>query len=225
MATLSELINQTLNKETPGIIIPAGSEGSVASDIGTLENRSFIAGTLPKLKIWFITEQLSASAQITGNPTERGRVQNDNIILDPLTWNIKAKVTDVMGQLSTSDLASLAGAFAATLAPGAGQFFQRAGAGVSNSVQQYLLALRESRQPFTVVTSFGKINNLFFSNISFDRNKDTANSLPIQMNLQELFIPNAITTESIGEIQPALGFTSIAQQSESLGQQSALAVQ
>ena len=215
MATLSELINQTLNKETPGIIIPAGSEGQlVASDIGVLQS-----GQLPKLKIWFITEQLSASAQITSNPTESGRVQNDNIILDPEVWNIRAKVTDVMGQLSTSDLSSLAGAFAATLAPGAGQFFRRAGAGVSNSVQQYLLALRKKRQPFTIVTSFGKIENLFFSNISFNRNKDTANSLPIQMNLQELFIPQSITTEAIGEIQPSQGFTSIAQQTESLGQQ------
>ncbi|MCK5602788.1 hypothetical protein KAR91_12985 [Candidatus Pacearchaeota archaeon] len=213
MATLSELINETLNKETPGIIIPAGAEGSVA-DIGTLQ-----AGQLPKLKIWFITEQTTLSAQITSNPTEKGRTQNDNIILEPQSWNIRAKVTDVMGQLSTSDSASLVGAFAASLAPGAGQFFNRAGSGVSNSVYKYLLDLRETRQPFSIITSFGRVDDIFFENITFDRNKDTANSLPIQMAIKELFIPQSITAEAIGTIQPAQGFTSIAQQSQSLGQQ------
>lgn len=216
MATLSELINETLNKETPGIIIPAGSEAQIgATNIGVLQE-----GQLPKLKIWFITEQNTASAQITSNPTESGRVQNDNIILDPQSWSIRAKVTDVMGQLSTSDVSSIVGAFAATLAPGAGQFFKRAGSGVSNSVYLYLLQLRETRQPFSIITSFGKIENLFFENVAFDRNKDTANSLPFQLNLKELFISQSTSTEAVGEIQPAQGFTSIAQQSQSLGQQS-----
>jgi hypothetical protein len=215
MATLSELINETLNKETPGIIIPAGTEDQVgAADIGVLQGNQ-----LPKLKIWFITEQLTATTQITSNPTVNGRVQNDNIILDPTSWNIRAKVTDVMGQLSTADVSSLAGAFASSLAPGADRFFQRAGAGVSNSVQRYLMQLRDTRQPFTIVTSFGRAGNLFFDNLVFDRDKDSANSLPIQMSLKELFIPQSVTLEAVGEIQPSQGFTSIAQQSQNLGQQ------
>ena len=223
MATLSELIGKTLNEETPGIIIPAGAEKALTVDIGALGNRRLRAGTLPKIKIWFITEQLTASSQITSNPTENGRVQNDNIILDPQAWSIRAKVTDVMGQLSTSDLSSLAGAFAATLAPGAGQLFKRAGTGVSNSVQKYLLALRETRTPFTIVTSFGKINNLFFENLSFDRDKDTANSLPIQMSLKELFIPQAVTLEATGKIDASQGYTNIASENQSLGQQQGVA--
>ncbi len=214
MATLSELINETLNKETPGIIIPEGSETDVPANI------SNIGGTLPKLKIWFITEQNTLSAQITSNPTESGRVQNDNIILEPAVWNIRAKVTDVMGQFSTADKASLAGNFIAAAAPDTAPFFRRAGAGVSNSVYDYLFRLREARRPFTIVTSFGRVKDLFFDSISFERDKDTANSLPIQMSLRELFISNSIvlsTTETV--INPTDDARSVAESENFLGQQ------
>lgn len=222
MATLSELVNQTLNEETPGIIIPAGNDLAETIDVGRVGKIG--TGRLPKLKIWFISEQNTVSSQITGNPTESGRVQNDNIILEPQSWSIRAKVTDVMGQFSISDLESLGGAFAATLTPGAEQFFKRAGSGVSNSVYTYLMFLRELRLPFKIVTSFGRVQNLFFENISFDRNKDTANSLPIQMTLKELFISGSSEAEATGAINPGKTWKDMVQSPEGKGQQTGVPV-
>jgi hypothetical protein len=180
---LSALIKKSLNKETPGVIIPKGAENQ--STISPVPDN----GARSKIKIWFITEQITAPAQITSNPTVNGRVQNDNIILDPLTYVFKFKVTDVMGTLSIKDsVAALASAGVASAISGASQYLSRAGAGVSNSVFDYLMYIRSTRTPFSVVTSFGTVDNVFFETLSFDRDVKTANSLPGTMTLKELFI-------------------------------------
>lgn len=184
---LSALIKKALNKETPGVIIPKGTENQTASTNVT-------DGSLTKLKIWFLTEQITATSQISSNPTVNGRVQNDNIILNPLSYQFKFKVTDVMGTLSISDsISTLAAAGVASLVAGTSSYLSRAGAGTSNSVFQYLMDLRSLRIPFKLVTSFGTIQNVFFETLSFDRDVKTANSLPGTMTLKELFIASEET--------------------------------
>lgn len=187
---LQSLIDKTLYKETPGIIIPEGAENLPQTNIGNLQeqpgivNGIYQSGQLPKIKIWFITEKITATSQISSNPTVSGRIQNDNIVNDPLSFVFRFKVTDVLGKLGVQDaLSALAGVI-----PEASGFFSIAGAGTSNSVFQYLLSLRAIRRPFSIVTSFGRVQNIAFESLDFDRDVKTANSLPGNMTLRELFI-------------------------------------
>ena len=219
---LQELINKTLYKETPGIIIPEGSENLPQENIGNLQqqpgavNGIYQTGQLPKIKIWFITEKITATSQISGNPTVSGRIQNDNIVNDPMSFVFRFKVTDVMGKLGVQEaITALAGVL-----PGTSQFFSIAGAGTSNSVFQYLMALRATRRPFSIVTSFGRVTNVAFESLDFDRDVKTANSLPGNMTLRELFIASESELE-LEESNPPAASADTASSTEIKGNQQA----
>lgn len=220
---LQSLIDKTLYKETPGIIIPEGAENLPQENIGNLPdqqgviNNIYASGQLPKVKIWFVTEQISATSQISSNPTVDGRIQNDNVILDPLSFQFRFKVTDVLGKFGIQDaINAIAGAF-----PGAGEFFETAGTGISNSVFQYLMALRSTRRPFKIVTSFGTVQNILFENLTFDRDVKTANSLPGNMTIKEIFISSQEILGTSGVANPPQASADLASEPQSLGNQEA----
>lgn len=219
---LQYLISKTLYRETPGIIIPEGSENLPQENIGNLQsqpgdiNDIYQTGQLPKIKIWFVTEKITATSQITSNPTVDGRIQNDNIILDPLGFQFRFKVTDVLGRFGVQDaINAISGAF-----PEVSGFFSTAGAGVSNSVFQYMLALRALRRPFSIVTSFGRVRDVAFESLDFDRDVKTANSLPGNMTLKELFIVSQeiLGTEGVSDPVEASADTSSGIQKQGIQQ-------
>lgn len=117
-------------------------------------------------------------SKVTQFPVETEESISDHIINENFTLAIEGLVSD-------SDI----------------RVTESSGSRVKNAFQG-LVALRESKQPFTVVTGLKIYDNMLFTELDFAFSQESGDSLPIRMTLtqiqvvtsQSVFLPSPNTT-------------------------------
>lgn len=115
-----------------------------------------------------ISEGASSNARVTKNPVENGADMNDHIIIEPMTFNMTAVVSN-----SISNILDLPNALDRTRA---------------QSAWNDLLELQTSRVPFTLVQGLKSYNNVVIQSLTESQDKDTSKGLFFTATLTEIII-------------------------------------
>ncbi len=115
-----------------------------------------------------VGEEVSLEAEVTEYPVESGGVITDHTRNRPLKLELEFLVSDTpIGTVAAE---------------------RTAGAVPSSEARQALEALRDSRQPFTVVTGTKTYERMVFASLSFPRDRETGDALRPRASLQQLSI-------------------------------------
>jgi len=137
-----------------------------------------------------INETTNTSSTITSNPVENGSDVNDNIIINPMTFNISGVISDTkvapFGGLNTINK------FTKDSTP-------------SKEGWEELLELQADRTPFTLITNLKAYDNVVIENLSVTQDKDSSNSLNFTANLREIIFVGSqvLTPEQFNEADTA----------------------
>ena len=106
-----------------------------------------------------ISEGHSYSSRVSQFPVEDGSTISDNIINDPAGLEIVGFVTNTPVVLFIQNIANIVD--------------DTTGGDRVKTAFEALLALRESKEPFTIVTGLKTYENMVFTSLSFPRDKST----------------------------------------------------
>ena len=149
-----------------------------------------------------ISESHKFTADVTDNPVEGGSVVSDHITLKPIELTIDGMITDSPISFLTGVVDVLSG-------------------GESRSQQGFdaLIALRDSRQLFTVQTGLRAYENMAMTSLTIPRRADIGQALRFQMQVRQLTIVESETVDIPPE-QVAAANADAAQSEADKGKQS-----
>jgi len=164
-----------------------------SSDVGSARNlqsflRQTIGGVVGIVVDASVAEEHVIENDVTENPVEDGAKITDHVQLKPAKLTIQGVITDYpFGFAVISNIQNIVNTV--------GNIFGQG----SRSIDAFnaLLKLRESRQPFTVVTSLKKYDNLVFESLSVPRSAQTGNAIHFTAVLKQIRIVSSKTTFGI----------------------------
>ncbi len=130
-----------------------------------------------------LTEEYGYDAEVTDYPVEQGANVSDNIRSRPLRITIDCVVSD-------TPLTSMEVIRSALAPAGAG------GGGLpSDDGLTKMLAIRDAREPVTVITTLRRYENMALESLTIPRSKDTGDALRFRAVFKQIrFVTNARTT-------------------------------
>lgn len=163
-----------------------GIFGSVAGALGNFSG-SFLLNAIPQGNIGGISVQVTVeethtdNLQITENPVEEGAEITDHSFKKPPEIVLRCG-------WSNSTISGIVGSVQSLFSGG----FPTPG-GFVGAVYSQLIALQESRVPFTVLTSIRQYSNMLISSISLTRDKKTSQVLMVAVTCRQVII---VSTQS-----------------------------
>lgn len=137
-----------------------------------------------------LTESHVLSAEVTNYPIESATPQSpttvsDHVQLHSRVYQMSGVISDTpIGFLVVGNIGNVIGAINS-------RFF---GNSKSTEVYYQLVALWQSRAPFTVTSNLQRYPNMIITNLTVDKDVDTANSISFKATLQQV---NIVTSQSI----------------------------
>lgn len=134
------------------------------------------AGKIGEIEIMATLEEIHTdTTQISENPIEVGAPITDHAFNRPSELLLRCGWSD-------SSFTALAGTVSALFTGG------EVGDKYTDGIYSQLLALKEAREPFDVITSARQYTNMLISSLRLDRDKETSNALLITATLQQVLI-------------------------------------
>ncbi len=131
---------------------------------------------------------------VTEHPLEDGSPVTDHIVNLPVMLDMEGRITDTplsllasIGSGATGLIASDLGVDPAVIAAGT-SLLGSSLPGRAKQAYQELVALRVSRETFTVLTGINEYENMVFESLEFPRTAQDGRSLRFKATLKELFI-------------------------------------
>ncbi len=135
-----------------------------------------------------VTEEPSFTAEVTKNPVEGGAKISDHIQLKPVELSLEGVISDApLGYAVIGNIQNLV------------RQVSNIFSGSSRSLDAFneLLALRNNRMPFTVVTSLKRYKNMVMTELSVPRTAQTGNAIHFRCKMEEVIIVSSQTTSNI----------------------------
>ncbi len=189
------------------VVIGAKSGGS-AGVLGTLQGvlRQTVGGVAGIVVDVSVQEQHLKTNEVTENPVEDGAKITDHVQIKPAQLTIEGVISDT--PLGYAVIENIQG-----LVRSAENLF----GGYSRAINAYndLVALMDSRQPFTVTTSLKSYDNMVFTELEVTRTKDTGRSIHFRGVMKQIRIVSSKTTTG----SPAASVSDTASPTIDAGQQ------
>lgn len=138
-----------------------------------------------------LTETHILSSEVTNYPIESDPADRNSPSTVTDHVQLKSRIYQMSGVISDSPIGFLVLGNAQNIVNSAKSFF-----GTSRSTQYYymLVALWQARTPFTVTSNLQRYANMIITNLTVNKDVDTANELNFTATLQQI---NIVTSQSI----------------------------
>lgn len=150
----------------------------------------------------FLSEDHTYETDVSEYPIESGSAAVDHIRLKPITVSVELLVSDspigTSFQLRKHTFTATDNGFANKILP-------------SGEALDFLLALREAREPITIITSIKTYPNMVMTSLSVPRDGDTGHALKATARFQQIIVIKnkrtlvQLTTEPRGKGKKSLG--------------------
>lgn len=135
-----------------------------------------------------VSEEPSFSAEVTKNPIEGGAKISDHVQLKPVELTMEGVISDApLGYAVIGNIQNLV------------RQVSNVFLGSSRSLDAFneLLALRNNRMPFTVITSLKRYQNMIMTELSVPRTAQTGNAIHFRCKMEEVVIVSSQTTSNM----------------------------
>jgi hypothetical protein len=122
-----------------------------------------------------VSESVQTDADITTNPVESGADVADNIVIQPLSFNVEGIISDT----PVNFLGTLIDSVESIIT---GEQTERP----SVKAWEALLKLQSDKKPFTYVNNLKKYENIAIKSLSYTQDKESFNILHFTATLQEV---------------------------------------